>query len=136
MMIHKKTWEDFVLSLDFKIEPGCNSGIFLRTFPLKRQPGKSLGYNGIEMAIDDTTGAGYHDTGAIYDLVKPTKNAMKPVGEWNHVVITCDKNRIDVVLNDEHVVHMDLDEFAEPNKRPDGTGRGEALKTAEITERS
>lgn len=121
MMIHKELWSDFVLSLDFLIEPGCNTGIFLRTFPLKRQRGKDVGYNGIEVAIDDTTGAGYHDTGAIYDLMKPTKNAMKPAGKWNHIVITCDRNIIDVVLNGEPVIHMDLDEFAEPNMRPDGT---------------
>ena len=92
MMIHEKTWSDFVLALDFKISKGCNSGIFVRTFPLKPRPGKDVGFNGIEIAIDDTTTAGYHDTGAIYDLVKPRKNAMKPVGEWNHIVITCDRN--------------------------------------------
>src|SRR5437016_3600602 len=28
MMIHEKTWSDFVLALDFKISQGCNSGIF------------------------------------------------------------------------------------------------------------
>ena len=121
MMVHEKMWSDFVLSLDFAIEPGCNSGIFLRTYPLRKQPGKSLGYNGIEVAIDDTTGAGYHDTGALYGLVKPAKNAMEPAGEWNHVLITCDRNLITVVLNGEQVAHMDLDEFAEPNMRPDGT---------------
>src|SRR5438874_796449 len=26
MMIHDRIWSDFVLSLDFKISPGCNSG--------------------------------------------------------------------------------------------------------------
>src|SRR5205809_7278262 len=34
MMIHEKQWSDFVLSLDFKIRKGCNSGIFVRTYPL------------------------------------------------------------------------------------------------------
>ena len=41
---------------------GCNSGIFVRTFPLEPRPGKGVGFNGIEIAIDDTTTAGYHDT--------------------------------------------------------------------------
>ena len=63
MMVHEKKWENFVLSLDFKISKGCNSGIFIRTFPLKPRPGKDVGFNGIEVAIDDTHGAGYHDTG-------------------------------------------------------------------------
>lgn len=121
MMIHEKTWSDFVLSLDFKISKGCNSGVFIRTFPLTPRPGKDVGFNGIEVAIDDTTAAGYHDTGALYDLVKPSRNAMKPVGEWNHLVITCDGPRITVELNGEAVTRMDLDQWTAPNRRPDGS---------------
>lgn len=121
MMIHERIWDDFTLTLDFRISPKCNSGIFVRTFPLKPRPGKDVGFNGIEIAIDDTQTAGFHDTGAIYDLVKPTRNAQKPVGQWNHIEITCDGNRIRVVLNGEQVSQMDLDEWTEPNRRPDGT---------------
>lgn len=121
MMIHKERWGDFILACDFKISKGCNSGIFIRTFPLKPRPGKDVGFNGIEVAIDDTTGADYHDTGALYDLVKPAKAMRKPTGEWNHIVITCAKNRIEVELNGEKVTQMDLDQWTKPNERPDGT---------------
>lgn len=121
MMIHEKPWGDFILSLDFKIAKGCNSGVFIRTFPLTPRPGKDVGFNGMEVAIDDTPGAGFHDTGAIYDLVKPQKNAMKPVGEWNHMIIACDKNLISIELNAAGVTKMDLDQWTEKNKRPDGS---------------
>lgn len=121
MMIHERVWNDFTLALDFKLSPKCNSGIFVRTFPLTPRPGKDVGFNGIEVAVDDTQTAGFHDTGAIYDLVKPSRNAMKPVGQWNHIEITCDDNQIKVVLNGAQVSHMDLDEWTEPNRRPDGT---------------
>lgn len=121
MLIHEKVWENYKLSLDFKISPKCNSGIFVRTFPLTPRPGKDVGFNGIEVAIDDTKTAGFHDTGAIYDLVKPSKNAMKPAGEWNHIVITSDRNILSVELNGEAVSRMNLDEWPEPNKRADGT---------------
>lgn len=121
MMVPERIWENFILSCDFKISKGCNSGIFLRTFSLTPLPMKDVGWNGIEVAIDDTTTAGYVDTGAIYDLSKPTKNAMKPVGEWNHIVITSDRNLITVELNGEKVNRIDLDKFTELNKRPDGT---------------
>ena len=77
MLIHEKQWDHFVLSLDLKISKGCNSGIFFRTFPLKPREGKDVGFNGLEIAIDDTCTASFHDTGAIYDLVKPKRNAMK-----------------------------------------------------------
>ncbi len=121
MMIPEKSWADFVLALDFKISKGCNSGVFIRTHPLEPRPGKDVGFNGIEIAIDDTKTAGFYDTGAIYDLVKPSKNLMKPIGEWNHMVITCDGPKISVELNGEIVTRMNLDEWTEPNRRPDGT---------------
>ncbi len=121
MMTYERPWSDFVLALDFKISPHTNSGIFVRAFPLRPLPGFDVGYNGIETQILDSPTAGFYDTGALYDLVKPTQNAMKPVGEWNHVQITCDKNLIDVLLNGEHVNHMDLDQWTRPYTRPDGT---------------
>jgi hypothetical protein len=121
MMVHKKKWENFVLSCDFKISKGCNSGIFVRTSTLTPRKGKDVGYNGLEVAIDDTPGAGYHDTGAIYDLAKPKKQMLKPIGQWNHVVITCNKSVIEVELNGVKVTRMDMDDYTKPYLRPDGT---------------
>ncbi len=121
MLVYDKPLGNYKLSLDFKISKKCNSGVFVRTFPLTPRPGKDVGFNGIEIAIDDTSTAGFHDTGAIYDLVKPTKNAMKPVGEWNQIQITSDRNRLEIELNGEKVNRIDFDEWPEPNKRPDGT---------------
>ena len=121
MLIHNQVWDDFVLSLDVKISQGCNSGIFFRTFPLTPHEGKDVGFNGIEIAIDDTTTSGYHDTGAIYDLVKPKENAMKPVGNWNRIVLTCKDNLVSVEVNGRKVASMDLNQWTEKNKRPDGS---------------
>jgi len=121
MLVHTQQWSDFLLVLDFKITNGCNSGVFVRTHSLTPGPGRDVGYNGLEIAIDDTKGAGYHDTGALYDLAKPLRNAMRPAGQWNHMEITCMSNRVDVVLNGEPVTRADLDLFAEPGKRPDGS---------------
>jgi len=121
MLVHTQQWSDFALSLDFKISPGCNSGVFVRTASLTPLPGKDVGYNGIEMQIIDSTNADFYDTGAIYDLSRPTRNAMKPVGQWNHYEITCAGSRIEAILNGEKVNQIDLDQFTEPNQRPDGT---------------
>jgi alpha-3'-ketoglucosidase len=121
MLIYQKTWADFVLSLDFKISKNCNSGVFIRTYPLTPRPGKDVGFNGIEVAIDDTTTAGFHDTGAIYDLVKPSTNRMKPAGQWNHMMITCNGPNLAIELNGKLVNEMDLDQWTLPNRRPDGS---------------
>lgn len=121
MLVYEKPLENFVLSLDFKISPKCNSGVFIRTAPLTPRPGKDVGFNGLEIAIDDTRGNGLHDTGAIYDLVPPKANAMKPAGEWNNLRITSDDNRIEVEVNGRPVTRIDLDAWTTPNKRPDGS---------------
>lgn len=111
-------YADFVLACDFKLTKGCNSGIFVRTGDAK-DPVQT----GIEIQVYDSKNEkpSKHDAGAIYDLVAPSRNAMKPAGEWNHIEITCDKNRISVVLNGEAVSSIDLDQYTEPGKNIDGT---------------
>lgn len=121
MLVHTQQWSNYTLSLDFKITPHCNSGIFIRTAPLEPRPGMDVGVNGLEIAIDDTLTAGFHDTGALYDLAKPTRNAMRPIGEWNHIEIKSVDSMIEVMLNGEPVNIIDLAKFSEPNKRPDGS---------------
>lgn len=121
MLIYDRPLSDFVLKLDFKIAPGTNSGVFFRTWPLTPRSDKDVGFNGLEVAIDDTKTADFHDTGAIYDLLKPAKNAMRPAGEWNQLQLTCNKNLIEVAINGDVVNRMDLDEWTKPNRRPDGS---------------
>ncbi len=121
MLVYNEPVENFQLSLDFRISPKCNTGIFVRTHSLKPRPGKDVGFNGLEIAIDDTETAGFHDTGAIYDLVKPTRNAMKRAGEWNHLMLSCDGPKVEVDLNGERVTAMNLADWTLPNRRPDGT---------------
>jgi hypothetical protein len=121
MLVYEKPLEDYILSLDFKISPKCNSGIFIRTSSLTPRPGRDVGFNGIEVAIDDTKSTGFHDTGAFYDLVQPRVNAMKPVGDWNQIQITSHNNLLQVNLNGQIVTKLDLDEWPSANKRPDGS---------------
>jgi hypothetical protein len=80
-----------------------------------------VGYNGIEIAIDDGIKEGYHATGAIYDLSPVLVDVTKPTGQWNHIDIVCNGARIGVELNGKLVNSIDLDEFTKPNLRPNGT---------------
>jgi Domain of Unknown Function (DUF1080) len=125
LVVHDTTVGDFVLDFDYKLSKGCNSGVFLRTSDLKDPVN-----TGIEVALDDTTGNGLHDPGALYDLVAPSENAQKPAGEWNHMTITAFGPKITIVLNGKEVSTINLDEWNEPGKRPDGTShkfRGVAI---------
>ena len=110
-------FDNFVLEIDYKIEPDCNSGIFLRWGDLN-DPVQT----GIEIQVLDTYAKeppNCHDCGAIYDLVAPTKQTMKPAGEWNNHVITCDDSILSVELNGESIVEMDVDQWTErfPSQR-------------------
>src|SRR5262249_51067716 len=58
MMVHREQWDNFILALDFKISKTCNSGVFVRTESLTPRPGKDVGFNGIEVQILDSKGAG------------------------------------------------------------------------------
>jgi hypothetical protein len=110
---------DFTLELDFKVAEKTNSGVFFRTADIK-----DCVQTGIEMQVLDSHGkpaADTHDCGAIYDCLAPSKNAVKPAGEWNHVALTCRGPKINVVLNGEPVIDMNLDRWTEAGKNPDGT---------------
>lgn len=121
MVVYDKPLTNYVLSLDVKLSAKCNSGIFFRTFSLEPRPGRDVGFNGLEVALDDTPGHGLHDSGAIYDLIAPQRNSMRPAGEWNHIELTCDRQFVTVEINGDVVTRMDMNQFPEPFVRPDGS---------------
>jgi hypothetical protein len=116
IVMHETPVKDFVLDFEYKLSKGCNTGVFLRV----GDPANPV-YTGLEIAIDDTTGTGVHDTGAIYDLVAPKTNAQKPTGEWNHMVIRAEGPLVTVTLNGQEVSRLNHDEWTEAGKRPDGS---------------
>jgi len=110
---------DFVLDLEFKLDKETNSGVFIRTGSIKEWL-----HTAIEVQVLDSHGKDkpdLHDCGAIYDCLAPSKNAVKPAGEWNRYVITCRGPKIEVVLNGQPIIDMDLDRWTEAHKNPDGT---------------
>lgn len=115
----KADYGDFILSIDFKISPKGNSGVFLRTGSIENWL-----HTAIEVQVLDSYGnpePGKHDCGAIYDCLAPSANAVNKAGEWNNFTITCIENKIQVVLNDEQVIDMDLNRWTEAHRNPDGT---------------
>jgi hypothetical protein len=110
---------DFVLELEFKSSPGCNSGVFIRTGDIKDNV-----QSGIEVQIWDSVGKTKmekHYCAAIYNALEPSKNAEKKIGEWNAMIITARGPIVQVELNGEKVIDMDLDRWSEAGKNPDGT---------------
>ncbi len=97
-----RTYRDFVLDLEFKFNAKGNSGVFLRVGDLKDHVN-----SGMEVQILDTHGkenVGHHDCGGLIKTQGPSKNMVKPAGEWNRYTITLKGNQLTVVLNGQTVI--------------------------------
>jgi hypothetical protein len=112
----KKSYSNFVLDLEFKVAKESNSGVFLH----------SSNINDVLAALEiqvheNTDGAHYGMVGAIYNAQPPAKDVAKPVGEWNRFTITCRDSHVSLIFNGEEVWNVDLNDWKEPKKNPDGT---------------
>lgn len=105
-IVSNETFENFHLKLDWKISPGGNSGVI---FYAKEDPKYSAMWNtGPEMQILDNNGHPdakivKHHAGDLYDLIS-SKEAVKPVGEWNTAEIVANKGKLDFYLNGVHTL--------------------------------
>jgi hypothetical protein len=112
----KESYDNFILDMEFKVAKESNSGVFLRSGNTQNV------LAALEVQVHDSKdGSKYGMVGAIYDAKPPAKAMQKPVGEWNRYTITCNDNKISLVFNDEMVWDVDLNDWKEPNKNPDGT---------------
>ena len=111
---------DFELRLEYNADAKVNSGVFLRVSDLDDEV-----HTGLEIQILDTYGKELPldrgDSGALYDMIAPSANALKPAGEWNQMRMRCDGPQVAVELNSVQVVDADLDLFDTPGQNPDGS---------------
>ncbi len=112
----KKSYGNFVLDLEFKVAKESNSGVFLRSGDIKNV------LAALEVQVHESgDGAHYGMVGAIYNAQPPSKAMAKPVGEWNRFTITCHDSHVSLIFNGEEVWNVDLNNWKEPRKNPDGT---------------
>ena len=106
----ERQYGDFILDLEFKFDPKGNSGVFMRIGDLKDHVN-----SGMEVQILDTHGVakpGHHDCGGVIRTQGPSKNMVKPAGEWNRYIITLRGSHLTVVLNGEKIQDLDLSKSA------------------------
>jgi hypothetical protein len=119
MIYSNDRYKDFMFRGQFKHDPRVNSGIFVRWEDLK-DPVQT----GMEIQILDSFGKtkpGTHDCGALYDIMGPSVDAVRPAGEWNDIEITCYGPMVRVVLNSQQVINLDLTPWNTPGQNPDGS---------------
>jgi len=87
-LVTDRDYKDFVLMVDWKIDKGGDSGIYLHGQP--------------QVQIwDNPIGSG----GLYNDKNEPKRNVDRPVGEWNHFTIVMINNRVTVIENGVRVVN-------------------------------
>ena len=101
----RKAYGDFRLELQYTVNERGNSGIFFRS-ALEKNPA----FTGYEVQIYDAPGQPPSKTGptSIYDTVAPTKNLVRPAGQWNTVTILARGPKIVVEMNGEQVMATEL----------------------------
>ena len=114
----RRKYRDFIIDLEFKFGPKGNSGVFLRV----ADPNSQVS-NGFEVQILDTHGKKKltaHDCGGVIGTAVPSRNMVKPAGEWNRYTINCNGNNVKVVLNGEQIIDLDLSKSGLKNRPPSG----------------
>lgn len=110
-IVTENDYQDFELQLDWKISDGGNSGIFFHV--LEGPEYQSVWKTGPEMQILDDdkhkdAANPTHRAGCNYDFHEVSKKTVKPVGEWNHVLLVVNKDKVSHYLNNELVVEYVL----------------------------
>lgn len=105
------TYDNFSVRLEFKLPPGGNNGLGLRS-PITD---KEVAYVGMEDQIlddGDKQYAGwlhpYQTHGSLYGLAPALRGYLRPVGEWNYEELTIDGDKLTVDLNGFRILDTDI----------------------------
>jgi hypothetical protein len=113
---------DFVLRFEFRLTPGANNGLAIRT-----PPAGHAAFDGIELQILDDGHEKYRGIepwqahGSIYGVVAAERGTcLKPAGEWNTEEVTVQGTRVKVVVNGKTIVDADTAPFRDGRPTLDG----------------
>ena len=108
-IVTDSVYRDFELSLEWKVPPGGNSGVFYRAL----ETADPIYHSAPEMQVLDD--AGHVDgknpltsAGAAYGLYAPPAGVVKPAGEWNTARVVVRGNAVEHWLNGQKVVSYEL----------------------------
>lgn len=110
-LLTEEQFDNFVLRFEFKLQPGSNNGIALRT-PLEGDPA----YAGMESQVLDNADPRYKGIkpwqrhASIYGISPARPGFQRPVGEWNTEEIRLHGRQIRITLNGTVILESDLDE--------------------------
>jgi hypothetical protein len=105
-----KKYRNFELSIDWKTEKAGNSGIF---YNVREVPGKPIYYAAPEVQVLDNVDATdnklpSHLAGSLYDMRAADPKSVKPVGQWNTIIIRVKDGNVTHTQNGMKVVEYTL----------------------------
>jgi hypothetical protein len=122
-IITRERYANFELTADFKMTPGCNSGIKIfvqpNISPVDKMTGQPTAVGsaiGMEFQIldderhpDAKLGRdGDRKLGSLYDLIPaPADKVVNPIGEWNHARILSQGKHVEFWLNGKKTVEFE-----------------------------
>lgn len=110
-LFHEREFADFIIRFDFRLPPGANNGLAIRS-PLEGR----ASWDGMELQIIDNEHEKYAELkpwqyhGSVYGIAPAKRGYLNQTGEWNSQEVTVQGRRIKVVLNGETILDVDLDE--------------------------
>lgn len=113
-LITDMEFENYDLTVDWKISPKGNSGIIFNVTEDKQKYYATY-VTGPEMQVLDNDGHAdgkitKHRSGDLYDLIKSSSEPVKPVGEWNTARIVNNRGLLQLYLNGVKVVETRYDD--------------------------
>jgi hypothetical protein len=88
----EREFEDFHLTVEFRVPTNGNSGIYLR------------GIYEVQVANSYGRKNDSHNCGALYSRIMPSENVSKPPGEWQTFEITLVDRHLNVIHNGKRII--------------------------------
>ncbi|RPI25314.1 MAG: DUF1080 domain-containing protein [Acidobacteria bacterium] len=107
-------YDNFELSVEFKLTPGANSGIKYNVVGIEpNRPGSAIGLE--YQVLDDSRHpdakkgiSGNRTLGSLYDLIPAAADKpVKPIGEWNQARILVDGKHVEHWLNGKKILEYE-----------------------------
>lgn len=110
-IISEEQFENFELSLEWKISPCGNSGIMYNV--VEGPDYEKVYHTGPEIQVLDNSchpdaKIHTHRAGDLYDMIACSEETVKPAGNWNAVLLKVEKGATTVHLNGKQVVSFTM----------------------------
>jgi len=118
----KDEYENFALDFEYKLEPGANSGVLIYGSDTKNWIP-----NTVEIQLLDdyaekwAKDPDYMKNASLYGHCAPSKQNVRPAGQWNRMTVYARGKNIQIICNGEKVLDADLSRWTDAKKNPDGT---------------